>query len=1048
MDPKDIKYNIIANEAKFKDFANPNLVSQTLKNYQQTPTFIKGYSKKTKSYKDSIVSERQENYDGKWYESGWVINNQNNILANKITPLTFSYADRYFRPLDEFPYSKSGSTGVYFNEIWSGYSNNDKRLPSGLQTGMYLCGFINEDFSGTYTEVMPYRNIFEFIDHKDIQVGDMGNRWFHSGEERVKGEFISKNNIYFLSGLGPKNLLDNNIQFLVFSDHIRNIRTTSEGRQLPEPIAFYWYPEKQNKTRYSVFIHTGNLNLIKIPIQPQAKPTTKQFGLGNLFQYKNSKWGLDNYAIELTGIYPQTLTKTFSVANTGNNIIDIYFSPEDPTLELSTKALRPRSDFIWTNENIRIYPSGTTILTTSLAARSNLNIDLIIKTTGLASFLNTVVTKNIGFYQITGQQLISGSVYKPLAIQNNLPVKISCLTNNTKVKIDDFFFRSAISGLSFTPTAPSFANTVGKNTFTFTTGGLNFDTRFFGLTYYSTGNNLNQTQVAQDLNRKLKRLDQFSNTGAFSGMRRVYPILSGESYLYVDSNRDWLNINSNENIFRWISGVSGMFSSPTSFNPITGALQVDVQMAIKPDNLLPNKPNESGSNFNVTFTGSKLGIINQAYPNNFISNTANTGFISIPIILEKGKSYRFLQTDNTDVASIDFNILPEDANYFNYRVYEPDYNKVNNKNYKLTTINIPNSYNGSLLLFQAYNGSRYWTGSFPIYSNTGTAVSKKINDFSQTYTSSGEWFVFGFEPNIKELEPKVGFLPFQEVYQSGSAKINPILNNLKLNNYRNGPYLSTTFYSNIENAVEVLNDYESNFSNPCYSISGKIDQQRKWWRLKVKNKDGSTTTGCYSHDEFISLSSKVYSEKNPLINVIPGERYNFVRGTLTNFEITGLQLRFFQQLGNPIINGTGYDSSLITGILTGTQILNNYTRKTHVTDPNLLNNLFGDTKTKYFEYITFTIPTGYSVRNTGIKIISYGVNSTGFFTNLNGSSLLPYENLTGTSLNNSDYLFFTTPVFSGDVTVRSSDTSRGVDKYTFIISGSGSNIDCIGKDTL
>ena len=55
---------------------------------------------------------------------------------------------------------------------------------------------------------MPYRNLFEFFDHKDNQVGDMGNRWFHSGEGRVKGEFIAKNNVYFLSGLGPQNLFD------------------------------------------------------------------------------------------------------------------------------------------------------------------------------------------------------------------------------------------------------------------------------------------------------------------------------------------------------------------------------------------------------------------------------------------------------------------------------------------------------------------------------------------------------------------------------------------------------------------------------------------------------------------------------------------------------------------------------------------------------------------------------------------------------------------------------------------------------------------------
>ena len=125
MSTKDIKFNIIANEAKFKDFANRELVSDTLKNYQQSPTPLKGYSKKTKSYKDSIVAERQKNYDGKWYESGWVINNQNNFAAGAnqtiVTPMNFLYGDKYFRPLAELPYSKSGSTGVYFNEIWSGF---------------------------------------------------------------------------------------------------------------------------------------------------------------------------------------------------------------------------------------------------------------------------------------------------------------------------------------------------------------------------------------------------------------------------------------------------------------------------------------------------------------------------------------------------------------------------------------------------------------------------------------------------------------------------------------------------------------------------------------------------------------------------------------------------------------------------------------------------------------------------------------------------------------------------------------------------------------
>jgi len=1048
MSTKNIKFNIIANEAKFKDFANPELVSENLKNYQQNPQPVKGYSKKTQDYKDSIVSEREKNYDGKWYEQGWVIDNKNNFVIDYsiITPMNFSYNDRYFRPINELPYSRSGSTGVYFNEIWSGYNNGDVRLPSGLQTGLRLCGFIDESFTGTYTEVMPYRNLFEFFDHKDNQVGDMGNRWFHSGEGRVKGEFIAKNNVYFLSGLGPQNLFDKNTEFLIFSNHIRNNETTSEGRQLPEPIAFYWYPERQNKTRFSIFVHTGNLNLIKVPVQYKEDPTFKQISAGNLYQYKNSKWGLDNYAVELTGIYPETLRKTFSIANTGNSVVEIYFSPEDLILNLDTVNKPSKSEYIWTNENIKIYKSGESISTITLGPKSNLNFDLSVITTGLFSSINTQVTKNLGFYQITGKQLVSGSAYKALYIQNTVPVKISSLSNNTKITADDYFFKSYISGL-YSQSLLAYRNTSTKNTLIFTTGGLNFDTKFFGITYYSTGNNLNQTEVAQDLNKKIKRLDQFSNTGSFSGMKKIYPILSGESYLYVDSNVDWIVLDSNEKIFRWLSGVSGYFSSPNSFNPTTGALQVDVQIAIKPYNLLPISLNENGSNFNITFTGNKLGIINKSFPNNFILNTANTGYIKMPIALERGKSYRFLQTDSTDIANLDFGFSKlEDKKYFNYEVYEPEYNKINNKNYRLTTFTIPNDHTSPLLAFRANKNSTEWTGFFSIYLSTGISNTKKINDFSQTYTSSGEWFVFGFEPNIKDLEPKPGFLPFLEVYPSGSAKINPILNNLKLNNYKNGPYLNTTFYSNIENAVEVLNNYENNLSNPCYSISGKIDQQRRWWRLKVKNKDGSTTTGCYSSEEFIMLSSKVYSQKNPQIDVIPGERYNFVRTAMTNFEITGLQLRFYKQLGNPF-NGTGFDPNLVTGISTNGQILDNYIRKTHATDPNLLANLFGDTKTKYFEYITFTIPTGYSIKNTGINLISYGVNSTGFFNNLNGNVLMPYENLTGTNLNNSDYLFTTIPIFSGDVSVRSSDTSRAIDKYTFILSGSGSYIDSIGRYT-
>lgn len=1056
MTPKNKKYNIIANESVFLENANPELVSNNLKTYQATPSPIKGYSKKTQAYKNSIAEIRQNNYDGKWYQSGWVINNKNQVLADKVQSIPFLYGARYFRPLDELPYSKLETTGVYLDLVWSGYNDGDVRLPSGIRPDMRICGFINSGFSGSYKEVMPYRNLHEIFDHKDVQVGDMGNRWFHTGEKRVKGEFIAKNNVYFLSGLGPQNLLDEDLKLLIFSNHIKGRRTVSEGRQLPEPIAFYWYPEDQNTTRFSIFAFTGDLNIKYVPLQVSESalaPTTRQIAAGDIFQYKNSKWGLGDFKIELTGVYPEKLSKSFSIANTGSTIVDFYLSPEDATMEIQGKKVPLDNRYIWTDESIKIYSSGTKINFYTISSKNNANFDVEVSTTGYLNLLNTKTTKNIVIYQITGEQLVSGqgtdAVYKPLTINKTIPVNITPLANNTKVKIDDYFFKyQGVSGQGFVQTLPSYANTIGKNTLTFTTGGLNFETKWLGLTYYSTGNNLNQSEVAADLNRKLKRLDQFSNTGALSGLKRIYPTISGEAYLYINSNRDWLHIDSAEKTFRWVSGISGFFNSPTSFDPKTGALQVDLQIAIKTLDLLPSSPNTNGSNFNVTFTGNKLGILNKAYKNNFTLNTQSTGFILMPMQLQKGKTYRFLQTDSTDTSELNFNLL---NNEIEYNEYEPDYNAVKDKNYRLKTIKIPNDYMNSTLIFEANNASVKWTGIFNVYTNTGVAEGKKINDFSQTYSNSGEWFLFGFEPNYKSLQKYDGFLTFQEVFPSGNPTINNTFNKLKLNNYKNGPYLSTVFYSNVENAVEVLNNFEQNATNPCYykTIGNKtvISSDRNWWRLKVKNKDGSHTTGCYTHEEFIALSSKVYSEIAPVINVIPGERYNFVRPAMTNFEITGLQLRFSQTLGNPIINNTGYNPSLITGVLTGGQILNNYVRKTHQTDPNLLVDLFGDTKTKFFEYITFTIPTGYSIQNTGLKVISYGINSTGYSINFGSNNLLPYENLLNTNTSDSSYLFTTTPVFSGDVTVRSTDTLRGTDKYTFIISGVGSEIDYIGRYT-
>ena len=125
IDPK-LRFNLTAIKDKtFVDFSNQELLSENVKNlYVQSEdlNFIaKGTSKKSESYKNSLKTFRDKNYEGKWYESGWY--EAGKEPRNLIDFYYSSKVDKgqsWFYERDKLPYTTSTSTGVYYDVVWSG----------------------------------------------------------------------------------------------------------------------------------------------------------------------------------------------------------------------------------------------------------------------------------------------------------------------------------------------------------------------------------------------------------------------------------------------------------------------------------------------------------------------------------------------------------------------------------------------------------------------------------------------------------------------------------------------------------------------------------------------------------------------------------------------------------------------------------------------------------------------------------------------------------------------------------------------------------------
>jgi len=648
----------------------------------------KGSSKKNQKYINTIESKREENYLGKWYRDGWF--SQKGLADGDFS---FSYTDNIYYSRDNLPYTNAKSTGLYIDEIWSGY--NTKIDSSNYVIG----GFINANTfaSGGEARPFPYKNLNEIFDHSGVQIGDMGANIAYSQQELFEygiltgqtlgyatGERIGYNKIFFLSGLNRENVNNYNYRILLIPDknqYNKRKNITSAGKILGK------INEQPNQTRYNVFFYTGNLN---VQYTPTLTNTPNTLGWGELYatNLTGSLYNINSgFNIKCSGTYPQFFIKDFYVYNTGTITQKFYFGGSDTgIMEIIPDIPSYNFDYKWTSEQNSIF-SGQNINLFSLGKDSVLYFQIKIDTKNLTGNINSNLisrNENIYIYRATGE--ILGSNFTGFKSQRfSIPLNLNINFNNAEIFSDDYFYETNISG-SYKPY--SLKNEIVKF---YNSGIINKNNKFFGLTLYATGGILESDSIKNDLNKKINKIAEYSNTGIFKDLKTIYPLKQGETYYSVSSDVPWIqNLNSSTQIFRWISGFSGFFTDK-KFNPISGAIQQDLRFVIDTSVMLPPKPNISGANFTVKFE------------NGNIKFNSSTGILN----LLRGKRYRFLQINSGNSNS--FEIKADQV-----RVFEPEYNKKVLNNYRLTEFN-PNLNTADKIY---WNAGAQFSGYFNILGGT------------------------------------------------------------------------------------------------------------------------------------------------------------------------------------------------------------------------------------------------------------------------------------------------------------------------------------------
>lgn len=1003
--------------SNFQEYANEDFIKDNLSGAIQEAKSLgfinKGISKKTKAYKDNLVKVKKDNYLGKWYESGWYVNKTNEIY------FTFPRNGSVFFDIknNQFPYTNlnNQTTGVYINLNWQEYSGNQKKSSIANDQGYiskdeYVVGGWKDantiEVNENLNQFNPYRNHNEIFDHRNYQTGDMLiNVFVNKYQLPEQGEKIGYNQIFFMSGLTKENIDENtNIFYIPSTDLSLN---SNFNRVFLDNKRFN-FSQDINHIRYLVFFYTGDLPFIYTTGSNYQALQSGTVSFGSIPQFKKNQTvtNIQNniFSINVTGIYPETFYKTFSIYNTGSNSIRYLVGVKNEysdVLKIKNKEkLNKSTREFYSNEDIAGIKSGTPIFYGELTSKANTNFEVEISTTGLKQSVNNTYTGYVDIYTITGTKQLgrvnnwlgyyqssygTGFLYKI----DSFPVRVNLKDNGTRIIKDDYYFNyNSINKIR------KKLKTNENITFS-STGFLNIENFIFGLTFYSTGSNLTSSPVLTDLNNKIYRLNQYSNTGIYSGLKNIYPILSGEAYLNAKADVPWIEILNPIQNFRWVSGFSGLFDS-NNYNPYNGALQQDLVFKINPLNLLPSYPNTGAenNNFIISVSGDKILL--------------NGEILKETGIFKENKNYRFLQKELAHTNKITILNKP-------IKEYIPEYNKQNyrlfeiNPNYKYysfpedtilsagTPFSYIKKYAPNYLYFSGSSGNFVATGRSIIY------PTKKNVKYSGDVNN--EWYIYTIQPN-EALSTT--YLPVKD-------EIPSLLERWNFTGIRKD-FSSVMFYPKLNN-VRIIT--ERNKNTLC----------RSQWRIAVDN-----TTGCYTNEQALNILSRQFINgiKNPNLELEINKNYHFIRVAATEKEISGAPLHFYC-----IKSGTSFEAPFQTGLTE--EKFQNYQRITYKTNPNLITGFFNGSN-KYFEYITFRTPSYlldsidsgnyYTYRPSGVEIMGLG-NKIYIYEDINTSkSTGYYENA------------LIKPIFSGNIYVYNSDIQNNKIQIPIIISGVN-NIDYI-----
>lgn len=747
----------------FLVYGDTSLLDSRTKQLIESGLFTnKSFSKRTDSA--VVTGLISQIYDGKIYTNNkWI--DQISVLNDQ--KITLRYASNLFYKTGELPFSDEIRSGVYIDEKWSGFT--DKSWDNSKVLGGFIISGIDStgDFpsgDGNRFKFKPYKNFDEIFEHRDIQVGKMGDGAFLEGGY-VPGQDIGYNEIYFKSGLNPNNILDKNPQFLYIPNPIyatvkRNAEiqeqsnAVSIGKNFPVPSQ-----EKQNVVRYHVFIYTGRLNYKVSPITPFIDAKADNFAGTKIQRNTFYRQGLSNptraRVMRSSGIYPEIFSQTFSILNTGlrNEIYYVSTSNENIKIEDSPTD-RINISYKWTDESgvhLPKYNPGTNIDNLYILGRNgskNINFKIDTSLFGVGSFTGERIwvhrakgrknlhnqqwemfSGNLHLAQLRDDLRASDRISGFMVDTQEIVIDTTILNNNSSVT-DDLYFFETKTGQNF--------NRVGlkDKPLVFDSNGI-FNKRndVFGITLYSTGSNIWGTdfRTSKDLWDKINRLGDYSNTGIFRNMREIYPLSGAECYASVYSAPEWIKIKNDRLAFKWLSGYVGLFKNPpvisadpfntvvhnppaiayspayNAFNPSTGALQADLFFSINQENFLPRARNISGSNLIVHINNN-----NNVKVNNF--NLTQSNLDGASFSLKRGVEYRFLQVNKTNTHK--FSIL-ERGFIQNYKVYAPEYNDLTGFNYRLNTFRLDDSSPNKLTWIVSSGESITASGDFNVVGSDG-----------------------------------------------------------------------------------------------------------------------------------------------------------------------------------------------------------------------------------------------------------------------------------------------------------------------------------------